>query len=92
MATYRGHISKRLSGLFVDSDVVPMPGAKIVKGEKEIGIVTSAIHSISLDKVIALAYVKYRYFDPGNEVQIHDGGKILDAQVSDLPFYQGISA
>jgi folate-binding protein YgfZ len=92
MATYRGHVSKRWSGLSVEGDVIPAPGAKIVKGEKEIGVVTSAIRSISLDRVIALGYVKYGYFEPGNEIQLHDAGNTLDARVTDLPFYQATSA
>jgi folate-binding protein YgfZ len=91
MATYRGHVSKRLSGLLVEGELVPTPGAKIMKGEKEIGHVTSAIRSSSLDRVIALGYVKYGYFEPGSEIQLHDAGKILDARVTDLPFYRRTS-
>jgi len=69
-----------------------MPGTKLVKGDKEVGLVTSALRSNSLDKVIALGYVKYGYFEPGNEIQLHDAGRILTARVTDLPFYRGTSA
>ncbi|MFL6216710.1 MAG: aminomethyltransferase family protein [Blastocatellia bacterium] len=92
MATYRGHISKRLSGLLIEGEQIPEAGSKVVKGEKEIGLVTSAIRSISLNTVIALAYVKYGFFDSGNEIQIHHAGKILKARVTDLPFYRSESA
>lgn len=92
MATYRGHISKRLSGLFIEGDQVPAVGAKVVTDGKEIGLVTSAIRSLSLGSIIALAYVKYGYFDSGNRLQVNDAGSILSARVTDLPFYQSVSA
>src|SRR5438128_8145623 len=54
MATYRGHISKKLSGLLIEDEQIPTPGSRLVKGEKEIGVVTSAIRSLSLNRMIAL--------------------------------------
>src|SRR5436853_73759 len=62
MATYRGHISKKLSGLLIEGDRIPIAGSKISKDGKEIGQVTSAIPSISIGGVIALAYIKYGFF------------------------------
>src|SRR5215813_4714485 len=45
MATYRGHVSKRLSGLVVSGDQVPVHGDKIAWPEtgKEIGYITSGL-------------------------------------------------
>ena len=92
MATYRGHISKRLSGLLVEGDQIPAVGSRVVKDGKEIGLVTSAIRSVSLNAVIALSFIKYGYFDAGNPVQIHDVGNSFSGRVTDLPFYQSPSA
>lgn len=87
MATYRGHISKKLSGLAVGGDVVPKPGNIVKKDGKEIGLVTSSLRSPSLGGVIALAYVKYGFFEPGNAVEIQSDSAILPALVVELPFF-----
>lgn len=86
MATYRGHISKKLSGLFIEGEQVPSAGSKISKEGKEIGRVTSAARSASLGRIIALAYIKYGFFDTGNQVEIDDNAGILTAQITELPF------
>ena len=86
MATYRGHISKRLSGLVLAGQKVPLAGSEIFKDDKQVGHVTSAIFSPSRNKVIALGYLKYGHFDPGNEVEIRGGDELLRAVVSELPF------
>ena len=90
MATYRGHISKKLSGLLVEGDRIPIAGSKISKDGKEIGQVTSAIRSISIGGVIALAYIKYGFFDSGNQVQVQDAEGMITARVTELPFYQSL--
>ncbi len=89
MATYRGHMSKKLSGLAVASDVVPSPRDIVKKDGKEIGFVTSALHSPSLGSVVALAYVKYGFFEPGNALEIQSGSAIVPALVVELPFFCG---
>jgi folate-binding protein YgfZ len=89
MATYRGHVSKKLSGLTVAGDVVPNPGNIVKKDGKEIGFVTSGLQSPSLGSVVALAYVKYGFFEPGNAVEIQSDSGILRALVVELPFFRG---
>jgi glycine cleavage system T protein len=88
MATYRGHVSKKLSGLAIASDIVPSAGDTILKDDKEIGKVTSAIYSDSLGAVIALGLVKYGFFDPGTALEVIYGGEHLPATVVELPFYR----
>ncbi|MEN3333814.1 MAG: hypothetical protein V7641_3179 [Blastocatellia bacterium] len=90
MATYRGHISKKLSGLLIEGDRVPAAGSKISKDGKEIGQVTSATRSLSIGGVIALAYLKYGYFDSGNQVQVQDADGMMTARGIELPFYQNL--
>jgi folate-binding protein YgfZ len=92
MATYRGHVSKRLSGLAVASDNAPSHGDKVLKEGKEIGYVTSALRSDTLGAVIAMAYIKYGFFDPGNRVEIQSQGEALQASIVELPFYQAVKS
>ena len=88
MATYRGHVSKKLSGLMVSGDVVPASGDKFFKDAKEIGHITSAVKSATLGSVIALGYVKYGFFDSGNEIEIETQVGRVAATVAELPFYK----
>jgi aminomethyltransferase len=88
MATYRGHVSKRLSGLTIESSKPPSDGDKVLQGGKEIGRITSSLNSKRLGAVIALAYVKYGFFDPGTSVEVEVEGQACPAQVVELPFYK----
>jgi len=88
MATYRGHISKKLSGLNVIGDVVPDHGDAVEKDGKEIGTITSSLRSPSLGSVIALAHIKYGFFEIGNEVQVVNKGERFQASIAELPFYK----
>jgi folate-binding protein YgfZ len=87
MATYRGHVSKKLSGLAVVPTLVPARGDVIRKEGKDIGLVTSALCSPSLSSVIALAYLKYGFFEVGTTVEIQTKERSADARVVELPFY-----
>jgi folate-binding protein YgfZ len=89
MATYRGHVSKKLSGLAIGGDVVPSRGDILKKDGKEIGLITSAIQSLTLGSVIALAYLKYGFFQEGNTLEVENESGILPATVVELPFYGG---
>jgi len=88
MATYRGHVSKRLSGLIVASDTAPAHGDKIIWPEtsKEIGYITSAITSPTMAKTIALGYIKYGFFDPGTALEVMSADTAVPAIVTQLPF------
>lgn len=86
MATYRGHISKKLSGLVLSTERLPSRGDIVMKDGKEIGVVTSALNSLTIGSVIALAYVKYGFFDVGNSVEIRGESGMSPAVVTELPF------
>jgi len=88
MATYRGHISKKLSGLLVKGDIVPTHGDLLKREGKEIGAITSALESPSLDSVIALGYVKYGFFEVGSTVEIESNHGTQQASVVEIPFYK----
>jgi glycine cleavage system T protein len=86
MATYRGHVSKRISGLRISSDIVPSHSDRVISEGKEIGVVTSALKSQNVDEVIALALLKYGFLDPGTSVEVETQGMSLPAVVVALPF------
>lgn len=83
----RQAVARFLCGLKVEGDVVPAEGAEVrgVDG-KRVGEVTSACHSIGLNRVIALGYVKTSSASPGTKVEIVRGDSITSAVVVQLPF------
>jgi folate-binding protein YgfZ len=85
---YRGHVNRALSGLVLDGDGVPAPGAKVVAEGKEIGRVTSAVRSPALGRPIALGYVRREHFEPGSVVGVDDGAGATPARVVALPFVE----
>ena len=90
MATYRGHISKKLTGLTLTGDKIPSVGDKVSKDGKTVGYVTSALRSETLGKIIAMAYIKYGFFDPGINVEINAQDGNLFGSVVELPFYSAV--
>ena len=90
MATYRGHVSKRLCGLKISGEVLPSRDERVMKDGKEIGVITSALKSEGLGSVIALALLKYGYLDPGTSVEVESQGISTPAAVVELPFVRSI--
>ena len=43
----------------------PEPGAKFQSGAEDAGEIVSAVFSPALEKVVALAYIRSRFADPG---------------------------
>ena len=87
--TYGG-LNRRLSGLIFEKEGLPRPGDKILKGKEEIGQVTSACHSFTLKKGIALAYIKKGHFDKNDEVSINSSSRPITATIVSLSFYPKI--
>jgi aminomethyltransferase len=84
---YRGHVAKKLTGLLLEENASPEPGAKIRStDDKEIGRLTSVTFSPALARTIALGYVKYDYLAAGTAVKVVSGEKSWSAEVKDLPF------
>ncbi len=81
--TYGG-LNRKLCGLVFDKDGLPKTGDKISKDKKEIGFITSACHSPTLGKGIALAYLQKGFFDTNTQVSIQSPS--LPAKVTPLPF------
>jgi folate-binding protein YgfZ len=82
----RGHVNKRLVGLSLDGQDPARAGESIVAGEKEIGSITSSVHSPALRRPIALGYVHKDFLAPGTKVVIKHAGGAISATVAELPF------
>ena len=81
----RGHgrVARRLVGLTLPAAApLPVAGAPLRSGDKEIGRVTSAAFSPRLATPIALGYVQRDFVEPGTTVQIEGSGT---AAVASLP-------
>jgi folate-binding protein YgfZ len=84
---YRGHVAKKLAGVMFEQAVNIDVGATIKSvDDKEIGRITSVVHSPRLGRAIALAYLKYDYLAPGTVLKIRAADEDVQAQVIELPF------
>jgi folate-binding protein YgfZ len=79
----QGRVAKRLVGLALDSTAaVPQRGASISTGDRDVGIVTSAVRSPALDRPIAMGYVHRDFVEPGTALTIASASAVVTA----LPF------
>jgi folate-binding protein YgfZ len=89
---YRGHVAKKLVGLFFDRPMKIDKDAKIKSADdKEIGRVTSHTLSPHLGCTIALGYVKYDYLAPDTALRVTSLHGDLHARVAELPFVENRS-
>jgi folate-binding protein YgfZ len=70
MLQMRGHVKRRLVSLVLDEETLPPRGAKVTpeapgEGGASIGEITSASHSPTLGKVVALAMIKHAFAETG---------------------------
>jgi folate-binding protein YgfZ len=82
----RGHVNRRLTGLTLAGESVPRPGARVLAEGREVGGVTSPVWSFSLERPIALAFVRREQAGPGTEVVVADDAGPAPARVTALPF------
>lgn len=82
----RGHVNRRLTGLLIEGDALPERGALVRSGEHEVGTVTSAVRSIALGRVIALALVHRKFLEPPVALEVAAGGRTVEAVPAALPF------
>ncbi|MBP7796426.1 MAG: glycine cleavage system aminomethyltransferase GcvT [Elusimicrobiales bacterium] len=80
-------IKRKLTGIVMEKGIL-RPGYKVFKDGKEIGVLTSATYSPSLNKSIAEGYMPPN-LNIGDEVEVEIRDKRLPAKVSEVPFYKG---
>jgi len=82
----RGHVNRHLAGILIDGTELPAPGARLLAQGREVGYVTSAVHSQALERPIALAMLHRKHAGPGERVEIQPSGSGV---VAALPFVPG---
>ena len=82
-----GHVNKELRGLRLPDDwpALPQKHNKLFRDGKEVGYVTSAVHSPLIGK-IALGYVRREAFQIGNELTLRTATGESPAKIVNLPF------
>jgi folate-binding protein YgfZ len=80
----RGHVNRKLLGLRLEGSA-PAAGTKLLVEGKEVGHITTAVHSPTLGAAIALGYVRREHLEPGTRLELESGGT---AEVAALPFYR----
>lgn len=88
-ARSRGQVNWKLAGVTIQNNQPPAPGEKLTLDGKEIGEITSACVSPTLQKTIALAYLRKEHLETGTRLQTASG---VAAEVCALPFYQRTSS
>ncbi|MCI0370101.1 MAG: aminomethyl transferase family protein [candidate division NC10 bacterium] len=89
---FRGHVNRRLTGLAVQGEVLPARGSRVLKGEAEVGRVTSAVRSPARGAPVALAMLRREAGEPGTSLKVEAAGTRFDAEVIPLPFAPPVPA
>lgn len=85
-ASARGHVNRKLSGLVIRGEALPVSGDKLFHDTQEVGWVTSVARSPRLGQPIALGYVRREQLAAGTQLRIDRQGTPMIAEVTTLPF------
>ena len=84
-----GELSRLRVGIKPLGKVIAREGTKIFSEDKnEIGSITSGTFGPSVNKSIAMGYVKYDFTKPGTKILLEVRGKKHEAIIAELPFYK----
>jgi len=83
-----GRVNRELCGLRLADDVPALPakGDKLFKDDKEVGHLTSAVHSPTLNAILTLGYLHREASAVGTELTISTGTGERRARIVELPF------
>ncbi|MBI3912175.1 MAG: aminomethyl transferase family protein [Armatimonadetes bacterium] len=81
----RGQVNNLLVGLLLEDDRLPEPDTPILKADKKAGRITSAVHSPTLNRGIALGFVRRALSTPDTELTV-GGEPSQTVRVAALPF------
>lgn len=84
MARDRGQVNRTLVGVRLPTGPVPH-GSLLFAGDREIGRVTSSVHSPRLGIGLGLAYVRRGHQEPGAKMEVDVAGSRSPAEVVRLP-------
>jgi folate-binding protein YgfZ len=77
-------VTTHLVGLLLDEPVAPE--AKLMAEARQAGWISSAVHSIALDRPIALGFVRRPQHETGTRLAVQAGDRAVAATVAALPF------
>ena len=84
-----GNLSRKLVGIEIEDKAIPRAGYPVeTADEKEVGIVTTGYHSLSLDKSICFALVDKEYAALDTPLCIRIRKKVFPGKVVKKRFYQ----
>ena len=83
-----GHVNRHLIGFILEDPTPPQKGDKVTKDGQEVGFITSGTVSPTLEKTIALGYLRREIATAGQSVTILRGEKQVSASVALLPLYK----
>jgi folate-binding protein YgfZ len=83
-----GHVNRELRGLRLPDDLQTLPakGSKLFHNGKEVGYVTSAVKSPTLNAGIALGYVRREANQIGTDLTLRTAAGESSAKIVELPF------
>ncbi|MEZ6086488.1 MAG: glycine cleavage T C-terminal barrel domain-containing protein [Pirellulaceae bacterium] len=76
-----GQVQKKLVRMRIDGQAVPTTGTQLMEGEKTCGEIRSATFSPTLREVIAIGYVRRRWFDPGAQLTVAGSGQTATVSI-----------
>jgi aminomethyltransferase len=85
---YKRPAQTKLVGLEPEGRRPARQGCTVLAEGKPVGRVTSGSYSPTLNKPIALGYVRLEHAEPGTELEIDIRGRPSPARVVQLPFYR----
>jgi len=85
-ATYLGHLNRKLVGLLLAGGRPAHRGDKVFQKEQEVGWITSSVYSPSLQRAIAMGYLRREAMEPGTNLRVEHAGTSIPVEVTRLPF------
>ena len=79
--------ARKLIGLEMADRSIARHGYRVMKDDRETGVVTSGSYGPSVDRSIALAYVASAHAPIGTELGVEIRGQIRPARVVKTPFH-----
>lgn len=88
---YRGHPNRVLRGIEIHADQPVENKSPIIVDDKEVGWVTSSTYSSTLDKPIAMGYIRMAHTEEDSPIQLKTSNGNVEGTVVSLPFVSNIT-
>ncbi|GJM24989.1 MAG: glycine cleavage system protein T [Phycisphaerae bacterium] len=89
----RDSMARRLVGLKISGERMPAKDSWVFADTKQVGRITSACHSVALNSVLALGYIKTSLAEDAKALRVAlDESEFADAELVDLPLSAWIYA